>query len=82
MVEVLTGMSAQVILFYAHKIKKILLLCFFFGDADPLYINKLDTINSLLHPKKHVRGSSNIRFVALSLHNERTKLRVSAVDPK
>ena len=33
-------------------------------DADPLYINELDTINSLLHHKKHVRGSSDIRFVA------------------
>ena len=32
--------------------------------------------------KKHVKGSSDIGFVALSLHNERTNLRVSAVDPK
>ena len=29
-----------------------------------LYINELDTINSLLHHKKHVRGSSDIGFVA------------------
>ena len=32
-------------------------------DADPLYISELDTINSLLHHKKHVRGSSDIGFV-------------------
>ena len=33
-------------------------------NADPLYINELDTINSLLHHKKHVRGSWDIGFVA------------------
>ena len=33
-------------------------------DADPLYINELDTINSLLHHKKNVQGSSDIGFVA------------------
>ena len=49
-------------------------LCYFvnlFGgrclDADPLYINELDTINSLLQYKKYVRGSSDIRFVAFYL---------------
>ena len=33
-------------------------------DADPLYINELDTINSLVHHKKHVSQSSDIGFVA------------------
>ena len=33
-------------------------------DAGPLYINELDTINSLLDHKKHVRGSSDIGLVA------------------
>ena len=40
------------------------------------------TINSLLHHKnmlREVRISDSLLF---SLHNERTKLRVSAVDPK
>ena len=41
-------------------------------DADPLYINELDTINSLLHQDS----------LFLYSHNERMKLRVSAVDPK
>ena len=37
-------------------------------DSDPLYtgINELDTINSLLHHKKLVRGSSDIGFVAFA----------------
>ena len=35
-------------------------------DADPLYINEFDKINSLLHHKKHVRGSSDIGFVAFN----------------
>ena len=51
-------------------------------DADPLYINELDTINSLLH-HKNMSGEVWISDpLLLSLHNERTKLRVSAVDPK
>ena len=29
-----------------------------------IYINELDTIKSLLHHKKHVRGTSDIGFVA------------------
>ena len=53
-----------------EKFKKVRLkLCIFGGrrlDADPLYINELDTINSLLHHKKHVRGSSDIGFVAFN----------------
>ena len=36
------------------------------GVADPLYINELDTLNSLLHHKKHVRGSSDIGFVTFN----------------
>ena len=52
---------------------KFYVLCFLFEyiifggrrlDADPLYTNELDTINFLLHHKKHVRGSSDIGFVA------------------
>ena len=51
-------------------------------DADPLYINELDTIMSLLH---HRNMSGEVRIsdsLLLSLHSERTQLRVSAVDPK
>ena len=43
----------------------------------PLYINELDTINSLLH---HKNMSGEVRIsdsLLLSLHNERTKLSVS-----
>ena len=50
-------------------------LCIFGGgclEADPLYINELDTVNSLLHHKKHVWGSSD--SLLSSLHNEHTKL--------
>ena len=53
-------------------------------DANPLCMNELDTIISLLHHKKHVR-TGEVRIsdsLLLSLHSERTQLRVSAVDPK
>ena len=52
------------------------------GRRPPIY-KKLDTINSLLHHKKNMLGEVQISdSLLLSLHNERTKLRVSAVEPK
>ena len=56
--------------FQSLSVEVCLYNCIFGGrrlDAGPLYINELDTINSLLHHKKHVRGSSDIGFVAFNI---------------